>query len=238
VFRLLVQKPTSVTLDTIGSGFDTALYVRVGSCDAGRELGCDDDSGNSQWTSALTFGTLQPGSYFVFVDGFTVDASQGPDQGPYVLNVDLDAKLTEICQNGKDDDGDHYADCADPDCRSVAPCATCNGGKPAAPEFGTAACTNGTDDDCDGVVDCADRDCSASDVYVTECCDGIDQNGNGIVDDMSCRCASDADCASGELCFGDTVSVCSPPCSTFVGDICPFAVPGSTCNGATQQCEF
>jgi hypothetical protein len=238
VYRLVLTKATSVSLDTIGSSFDTTLYVRVGACEGGRELGCDDDSGGSAWTSALRFGTLQPGSYFVFVDGFTVDRALGPDEGAFVLNVDLSERPVEICDNGRDDDGDRYVDCADPDCAGVSRCATCNRGGPAVSEFGAAACTNGVDDDCDGSTDCSDRDCSASDVYVTECCNGVDDNGNQIVDDFACRCASDADCPSGQICYTHSVAACGAPCSTFVGDICPFASPGSSCNSATEQCEF
>jgi hypothetical protein len=238
VYRLVLTAPTSVSLDTRGSSFDTALYVRAGSCGGGREIGCDDDSGGVNHSSALGLGTLQPGTYFVFVDGFTVDPARGPDQGAYVLNVDLATTPREICQNGKDDDGDHYVDCADPECRAVAFCATCNGGQPAMPEFGAPACTNGRDDDCDGAVDCADTDCKASAAYPTECCNGLDDNANGIVDDFSCRCATSADCPADQLCYGHTTSSCGLPCTSFVGDVCPFAAPGSACNAASQQCEF
>ncbi len=238
VYELSLSNVANVALDTIGSSFDTTLYVRAGSCGAGREVGCDDDSGGSDESSALSFTALPAGNYFVFVDGFTVDPNLGPDQGAYVLHVKLKANPTEICNNGKDDDGDHYVDCADPDCASVARCKTCNGGKPAVPEFGVAACTNGVDDDCDGQVDCADLDCSASDAYGTECCDGKDDNGNGIIDDFSCRCATSADCASGQICYDHTSAACGLPCDAFVGAICPFTAPGSSCNVATEQCEF
>ncbi len=174
----------------------------------------------------------------MFVDGFTIDPVTGPDEGAYVLTVDLSARPTEHCQNGVDDDGDRYADCADPDCAAVARCRDCNGGSGALPELGTALCTNGVDDDCDGAVDCADPDCSASRAYPTECCDGVDQNGNGIKDDFSCRCATQADCPSGEICYDHTTLACGPPCDVFVGDVCVFAAPGSSCNRATHQCEF
>jgi hypothetical protein len=108
----------------------------------------------------------------------------------------------------------------------------------AKPELGIGACTNGVDDDCDGAIDCADSDCSASKAYPTECCDGVDQNGNGIIDDFSCRCVTSSDCLAGEICYGDTIHGCGDPCQDFVGDICVYAAPGSTCNHATQQCEF
>ena len=31
---------------------------------------------------------------------------------------------------------------------------------------------------------------------------------------------------------------CGIPCTSFFGDVCPFVAPGSTCNEATDQCEF
>jgi hypothetical protein len=238
VFRLLLTEPTNVSLDTRGSNFDTALYVRLGSCGKGREIGCDDDDGNQEKSSALTLGTLPPGDYFIFVDGFTVDPVNGPDIGRYVLNVNLNGKLNEICDNRIDDDGDGYADCADPDCLATAKCKGCNNGKDAVPELGIAACTNGVDDDCDGATDCADSDCAASKKYPTECCDGKDENGNGILDDFACRCVTAADCPADELCYDHFVGSCGPPCDDFNGDVCAFAVPGSSCNAASRQCEF
>lgn len=186
MFRLVVTAPSVVSLDTVGSYFDTTLYVRRGSCASGRELDCDDDSANDASAAKLALGVLMPGDYFSFVDGF-----MPADHGAYVLNVALSDPPAEICDNGKDDDGDRYADCADSDCAGAAPCKACS--EPKA-EFGIAACTNGKDDDCDGKVDCADDDCSANPDYPTECCDGVDQNGNNVVDEAACRCASDADC--------------------------------------------
>jgi hypothetical protein len=238
IFRLLLTAPANVELDTIGSNFDTALYVRVGSCGKGRELGCDDDGSGMDRTSALALGTLPPGNYFIFVDGFTVDPESGPDLGQYVLNVNLDAKPQENCNNRIDDDGDGYVDCADTDCTKAAGCNGCNNGQDAVPELGIGACTDGIDDDCDGAVDCADSDCSANKAYPTECCDGMDQNGNGVIDDFSCRCVTSADCSNGQLCYGHTIRGCGDPCEDYTGDICVFAVPGSTCNASSHQCEY
>jgi hypothetical protein len=237
IFKLVLSAPSHVVLDTIGTGFDSNLYVRAGACEGGKELGCDDDSGGA-WAALLDFTILYPGTYYVFVDGFTIDPQEGPNQGPFQLNVLIDDFPAEVCQDGLDNDGDVYVDCADPDCATVAPCSTCLQGGPGQPELGIAACTDGLDNDCDGVADCADDDCSASDYYVTECCDGDDDNGNNIPDDFNCRCASDADCPAGQICYGATARACGIPCTAFFGDVCPFVAPGSFCNPATDECQF
>ena len=238
VFFFVLNQPARVHLDTNGTSFDSTLHVRKGSCESGTEIGCDDDSGGVNRSASLDFVLLSTGTYFVFVDGFTVDPFLGPDEGPFQLNVEIEANPPELCSDGQDNDGDQYADCADPDCLFAPGCFNCNGGNPPSAEFGVAACTDGQDNDCDGTVDCADKDCSASDYYVTECCNGIDQNGNGTPDDFNCRCASDADCIPGHICYTHTAFACGPPCGQFVGDVCPFVAGGSTCSAQTNQCEF
>ena len=238
VFYFTLTQPTHVKLDSIGTSFDSVLYVRTGKCDSGREIGCDDDSAGKDHAAKLDFPILYPGTYYLFLDGYTIDQNNGPNEGPFVLNVDFEANPKEICNDGIDNDGDHFVDCADPDCKNAPNCLHCNGGADPTPEFGVDACTDGKDNDCDGKVDCADPDCKASDYYLTECCNGIDENMNGIVDDFNCRCASDADCITGQLCYTHTVFACGIPCDSFSGDVCPFVAPGSFCNHSTHQCEF
>jgi hypothetical protein len=247
VFYFVLTEPARVHLDSIGTSFDSTLYVRTGACNSGKEIGCDDDSGG-MWAAILEFGyssigqapkpILYPGTYFVFLDGYTVDPQGGANEGPFVLNVEITYDPPEICNDGFDNDGDIFVDCADSDCSSTGTCATCLQGGPGEPEFGVAACTDGLDNDCDGTTDCGDDDCSASDYYVTECCDGDDDNGNGIPDDYNCRCASDADCPEGQLCYTHTAYTCGIPCESFFGTVCPHVAAGSYCNAATQQCEF
>jgi len=237
VFHIVLTQPSKVVIDTIGTSFDSTLYVRTGNCGAGKEIGCDDDSGG-MWAAKLTFTILYPGTYYIFVDGYTIDPQQGANEGPFQLNVQIIENPPEECQNGIDDDGDVYVDCADPDCAMTPPCSTCLNGGPGQPEFGTGKCTDGIDNDCDGKVDCADDDCSASDYYVTECCDGDDDNGNGIIDDFNCRCHDSNDCDPGQICYGATAHVCGIPCENFFGDVCPFVAAGSVCNPNTSQCQF
>lgn len=237
VFRLELSEPVSLHVDTVGSAFDTVLYARIGSCAFGQEMGCDDDSGGFQWSSALDFPLLSPGTYFIYVDGLTVDPVQGPNEGAFTLNVEV-APAVEICDDRFDNDGDGYADCADSDCTNVVGCQGCNAGDDPVAEYGVDRCTDGLDNDCDGLSDCEDDDCSASPDHSTECCNGMDENGNGIPDDLNCRCVSDQDCLEGEVCYTSTVSACAYPCNQFFGDLCPFIAPGSSCNVATGQCEF
>jgi hypothetical protein len=238
VFFFVLNEPSFVHLDTIGTSFDSVLHVRFGNCESGQEIACDDDSGGFQWSAALDFPILYPGTYFVFVDGFTVDPNLGANEGPFVLNVTITPDPPEMCSDGVDNDGDIHVDCADADCASAPECATCLLGMPGEPELGIAACTDGLDNDCDGATDCVDSDCSASPYAVTECCNGMDQNDNGIADDFACRCASNADCSGGQICYTHTVHSCGLPCFQFFGLVCPAVAQGSFCNLSTQQCEF
>ncbi|MEM6291226.1 MAG: PPC domain-containing protein [Myxococcota bacterium] len=238
IFSFVLDEPSRVILDSIGSDFDTVLYVRAGSCEAGAQVGCDDDSGGVFFSAALDFTLLLPGTYYIFLDGFTIDPFGGPNEGNYVLNVQIIPDPPEVCDDGIDNDGDVYADCADPDCSALPPCAGCVAGANPTAEFGVEACTDGIDNDCDGEVDCDDDDCTASDFYVTECCNGTDQNGNGIPDDFNCRCNNDSECGDGQICYDDTANACGIPCTSFFGDVCPFVAAGSTCNAATNQCAF
>ena len=238
VFYFILNEPMGVRMDSIGTSFDSVLYVRRGSCPDGFEVACDDDSAGNQWAAKLEFPLLQPGTYFVFLDGYTIDPNFGPNEGPFQFNIEFVTDPFEICDNMIDDDGDVYADCADPDCTFAPGCAGCNNGADPEPEFGTARCTDGIDNDCDGAIDCSDDDCTASDFYVTECCNGQDQNGNGIPDDFNCRCNNDSECDQGQICYTHTANACGFPCTDFFGDVCPFVAAGSFCNQATQQCEF
>ncbi len=237
VFYFVLTAPTKVHLDSKGTSFDSAIYLRAGQCASGKELSCDDDSGGDH-AAQIDIPILYPGTYFVFLDGYTIDPEGGPNEGPFVLNVAFTPNPQEICNNGIDDDGDIYIDCADPGCATTGKCLNCAKGGPPSAEFGTGKCTDGIDNDCDGKADCGDEDCSASDYYVTECCDGQDENGNGTPDDFNCRCASDGECPGDELCYTHTAYACGIPCEAYFGDICPFVAPGSYCNANTHQCEF
>jgi hypothetical protein len=181
--------------------------------------------------------------YFVFLDGFTVDPQMGPNEGPFVLNVEIEPNPTEStvqrCSDTLDNDGNVFVDCADSHCTSVGTCLNCNSGKAPTSEFGIGKCTDSEDNDCDGKVDELDSDCDASPfASALENCDGLDENDNGIPDDFSCRCASNADCDNGQACYTHTIHACGIPCDQFFGDVCPSIATGTSCSLVTEQCEF
>ncbi len=56
------------------------------------------------------------------------------------------------CADGKDNDGDDYTDCIDPDCKQEPVCL-------GAIENDAVLCADGLDNDGDGLTDCADEEC-------------------------------------------------------------------------------
>ena len=69
------------TIDTVGSAFDTVLYVRDGSC-FGLELACNDDAFDASTNTSQVTLLLSAGqSIVIFVDGF------GPMTGRFTLNI-------------------------------------------------------------------------------------------------------------------------------------------------------
>lgn len=74
----------SYQIDTIGSEFDTVLYVRevAGTACAGVEVACDDDGSGVDGTSLVVVEVTDPAAvFYIFIDGF------GDNAGLYALNV-------------------------------------------------------------------------------------------------------------------------------------------------------
>lgn len=94
---------------TTGSMFDTVLAVRTG-CD-GAERGCNDDVRSGTLTSAVTIDLEACETIQIIVDGF-----QGSESGAFEVHVTT--RETQ-CDDGRDNDGDGNADCADTDCFSA-----------------------------------------------------------------------------------------------------------------------
>jgi hypothetical protein len=64
-----------VTLDTIGSSFDTVLGVYSGSCDSLTRVDCDDDSGGSL-TSKITYVANAGVTYYFEAGGYSSETGQ------------------------------------------------------------------------------------------------------------------------------------------------------------------
>jgi hypothetical protein len=92
VYRLDLPTRQSVTLEVVTQRFDSVLYVRKSDCsDESAEVACNDDAPN-QHRSKID-GVFDPGTYYVFVDGY------GSDGGPFQLKVTLRdiPALAELC---------------------------------------------------------------------------------------------------------------------------------------------
>jgi hypothetical protein len=153
------------------------------------------------------------------------------------------------CSDMRDDDCNGAFDCADPACAMSPVCSFDAGPRPDAGmctatstrEIGPAVCTDGSDNDCDRRADCADPDCSPFGP-TAECCDDVDNDGDGQVDLFTCRCLSDADCVGvgtlEQVCWTSTFSICAPRCNFYGGDaFCSMVAPSLTCDTATGQCR-
>lgn len=228
VFYFRLSEPAMVTIDTFGSSFDTVLYLRVGHCTAGDQVECNDDTGDGV-QSEIIMGRLARGIYFLFLDGFWEEA-----EGDYELHIDIAEPGSEICDDDRDNDGDGAVDCDDTDCEDSAHCRCIP-----TPEVGVEACTDRRDNDCDGLVDCDDEEDCAVSAVIGECCNRLDDNGNGVIDEFACRCESDRECrGGGNVCYAETLGACGPRCNELGGDVfCDFVAPGSSCDRRSGRCE-
>ena len=70
------------TIQTCGetTDYDTALYVREGTC-VGPELACNDDDSSCGPQSKITLSVVAGTTYFIVVDGVATDA------GNFTLSV-------------------------------------------------------------------------------------------------------------------------------------------------------
>jgi hypothetical protein len=201
----LTQSVATLHFDTIGSSFDTLLYVRSPDCGTAGTA-CDDDTGGGG-TSSLDLSAPALGTYYAIVDGKAGAA------GAFDLTIQGYIALGGMCTPG-----DPTFVCA--------PGGTCPSGTCVATQ-----CNNGVDDDADGKTDDFDPGCdSISDDSespdpspLPQCANMLDDDGDGLVDypaDPGCTRAADnteTDCAHDFCTVGAPLVATCDPC---VGGIC------------------
>ncbi len=220
--------------DTFGSQYDTALSIINGGCD-GQTLVCNDDAGDDR-DSSVTVNLTRGQDVVIVIDGYSRSS------GNYVLNIGrIVTNERGQCGDFVDNDADGASDCNDADCVNDPACVQmCE-----PEESGLSACTDGRDNDCDNLPDCADPDCNA--LFGGECCNGVDDTGDGLVDVLACGCQTSNDCGPIDSPIGPipgacwpTLGACGPDCSAFSvqggNAICRFISPALRCQRTTGQC--
>jgi hypothetical protein len=92
VYKLEVVQRERVKVE-VDAQFDSVLYIRKDDCtDPNAEVDCNDDAPDR--THSRIERVLEPGTYFVFVDGYARDAGSFKMT---VTTIDVPA-LTELCQ--------------------------------------------------------------------------------------------------------------------------------------------
>lgn len=82
VYQLVVRR-RSLAKIALSADYDSALHLRSTCVEMGSEIACNDDQGNNRHSAIEA--ALDPGTYYVIVDGFRND-----NQGTYTLSVQLD----------------------------------------------------------------------------------------------------------------------------------------------------
>lgn len=75
VFYLRLAAPANIDAEMIAADYDTVLFIRTVCDDPDSLVECDDDGGNV--VQSRIQRQLQPGEYFIFVDGFAGDSGTG-----------------------------------------------------------------------------------------------------------------------------------------------------------------
>lgn len=135
VYRWIAPTSGTFTFNTVGSAFDTLLYVRDGGC-SGRDLACNDDISGTMNTLSSLDVTLSAGqSVLIVVDGF------GSNSGAFVLNIARrDTACIPMCSGRT---------CGTDGCSGM--CGTC----PTGQTCNTAGRCEVPADPCSSVTDCA-----------------------------------------------------------------------------------
>jgi hypothetical protein len=82
IFSLRVRERSRVEI-SVEAEFDSVLYVRSDCVDPGAAVDCNDDAGDAN--HSLLDLTLDPGTYYVFVDGY----GEGTESGPFTIRAEV-----------------------------------------------------------------------------------------------------------------------------------------------------
>jgi hypothetical protein len=82
IYSLRIRERSQVEL-SVEARYDSVLYVRRDCVDPGSEVDCNDDAGDAEH-SRLDL-TLDPGTYYVFVDGY----GAGGESGSFTLRAEV-----------------------------------------------------------------------------------------------------------------------------------------------------
>lgn len=82
IYRLQIRRRSTVRITSEQTDWDGAIYIRSDCTDQTTELGCNDDAGDNRHSMLET--ELEPGTYFVFMDGFA-----SGNQGAFTIDVDV-----------------------------------------------------------------------------------------------------------------------------------------------------
>lgn len=93
VYRLQVPQRSRVTLRA-AADYDVAIYVRRACADAVTEVACNDDARDTRH-AALDL-TLDAGTWYVFVDGYDIDAT-----GAFTLSVAMQSLAPRVDVSGE-----------------------------------------------------------------------------------------------------------------------------------------
>jgi hypothetical protein len=191
-YTFAVTRPSSLVISTDfpETEFDTVIYVRSSCGNEDTELGCNDDAADAISNgSTLVLERVEPGEYYVIVDGQFQGAG-----GQFKLQVTSYIGRDEACTDGVDDCAPGLM-CQDPLGGQVTTCVP-------------PRCSDGIDNDGDGLTDypvepgCATAtandevdDCPTG-PGCPQCSNGIDDDGDGLIDmgsDIGCAHAGDDD---------------------------------------------